>query len=415
MAESPIRLPTSSNRDVAKVQTATSLSADWAERSGSITLPSSSSLPGRLMAMARRRGAGKFLWFILAVVIPTLVSAVYFFGIAADTYVSEFYAVVRPASDQQNGPAAASYSAATAQTALESNVVVEYIKSPEIVSKLDDQISLRAIYSTNKADFWARLDPRASTEELVAYWNAMVQPFFDMTTGTLSVRVKAFTPTDAQMIATQVIHLSENLVNDMSARARQDAVRSDEDEVAQAGDQLKDIRQQILDFRNRQQMIDPKAEATSSLSLISKLREEMALAQADLNTYGEATEAPGAKVLRARIAALQQQIVAATASLTSTGGQPNADALSTNVGSFEELDAKRQVAEKYYESALSALEKAKYDAGRQASYFSVFVDPNLPQTAAYPRRVMSVLLTLLGAAGVWIFGIVIFHSIREHV
>jgi capsular polysaccharide transport system permease protein len=252
-------------------------------------------------------------------------------------------------------------------------------------------------------------------EALVAYWNGMVQPFFDMTTGTVSVRVKAFAPADAQLIAAQVIHLSEDLVNSMSQRAREDAVRSDQEEFRKAGDQLGKIRQQMLEFRNQQQMIDPKAEAASSLSLISHLREELALAQANLDSYGEATEAPGAKVLRLRIAALQRQIAAASSSITSSDRQSKTNALSANVTSFEELDTKRQVAEKYYDAALSALEKAQYDASRQASYLAVFVEPNLPQTAAYPRRAMSVILTLLASAGVWIFGIVILHSIREHV
>jgi capsular polysaccharide transport system permease protein len=354
------------------------------------------------------------VWFVLAVVIPAIVSAVYFFGIAANMYVSEFYAVVRPASDQQDG-GPVSRSAVNEQTAVQSNVVVEYIKSPELVSKLEDEIGLRTIYSTDKADFWSRLDPHASMETLVAYWNSMVQPFFDMTTGTVSVGVKAFDAADAQLIATQVIHLSEDLVNSMSQRARADAVRSDEEEVHKAGDQLAKIRQQMLEFRNQQQMIDPKAEATSSLSLISHLREELALAQANLDSYGEATEAPGAKVLRLRIVALQRQIAAASSSITSSDRQSKTNALSANVTSFEELDTKRQVAEKYYDAALSALERAQYDASRQASYLAVFVEPNLPQTPAYPKRVMSVMLTLLASLGVWIFGIVIFQSIREHV
>ncbi|HWE72290.1 MAG TPA: hypothetical protein VG328_03960 [Stellaceae bacterium] len=415
MADSPIRLPATGRRDLAKTQASTEIAADWARRPPSLAADPNAG--GQFGSLVRRRGLGKAVWFVLAVVIPTAVSAVYFFGIAADTYVSEFYAVVRPVVDRTEGgeTTGAGYSTISAQTALQSNVVVQYIRSPQIVDKLDDKISLRSIWSTKKADFWARLDGDAPMESLVSYWNTMVHPFFDMTTGTLSVRVKAFTATDAQLIATEIIHLSENLVNAMSERAREDAVRSDEEEVAKAGDQLKDIQGQILDFRNRQQMIDPKAEATSSLSIISKLREQMALAQADLNTYGPAIEAPGAKVLRARIDALQQQIAQASASLTSAHAQSNIEALSANVGNFEGLDAKRRIAEKYYDSALNALEKAKYDAGRQASYLSVFVDPNLPQTPAYPRRLMSVMLTLLAALGVWIFGIVIFHSIREHV
>lgn len=423
MADSPIRLPTPSNRDNGRGSAAESgnLSPTHnhgaVERTTTIVFPLAiPQLPGPVTHWIRRIGIVKFAWFILAIALPTIGAAVYYYGIAANQYVSEFLCVVQPVEDQGdtvNG----GYSAngAASRTALQSNVVVQYIKSAEIVNLLEQQIDLRALYSTKKADYFSRLDPHASNEELVAYWNGKVEPFYDMTTGTVSVKLKAFSPEDAQLIASQVIHLSEALVNAMSDQARRDAVKVDEQEVQNAGDQLHQISQQILAFRNQQQMIDPKKEADSNLSLISNLRQQLALARADLETYGTASEAPGAKVLQNRIAALQQQITAVSAPLTGSGGRQDDKTLSASVGGFEDLDTKRLVAEKYYDSALGALERAKHEADSQMTYLAVFVEPNLPQSSTYPRRTVSVVLTLLAGFGIWIFGIVIVHSIREHV
>jgi capsular polysaccharide transport system permease protein len=429
MADSPIRLPSASNRDNGRGQerditaadtgpAPVALTQDGGERGAVIVhaLPwpaRSASLAG----WARRVGIIKLVWFLLVVALPTIGSAIYYFSIAANQYVSEFLCVVQPVEDQGDSSDSGGFrsSGSASRTVLESNVVVQYIRSAEIVNLLEQQIGLRALYSTGSADIFSRLDPHASNEELLAYWDSKVEPFYDITTGTVSVKVKAFTAQDAQMIASQVIHLSENLVNAMSARARRDTVKTDEQEVNKAADQLHQISAQILAFRNLQQMIDPKKEAESSLSLLSKLREQLALARADLATYGTATEAPGARVVQNRIVALQQQIAAASAPMTSAAGSPNDRALSTSVGGFEDLDTKRVVAEKYYDSALATLEKARYDADRQMTYLAVFVEPNLPQTSIYPRRAISVVLTLLAGFGIWIFGIVIVHSIREHI
>src|SRR5581483_8880594 len=126
-----IRLPTSAARELAKGQ-GRAVTAEW-ERPSSVAMPSPSAAAEGALGLLRRRGVGKLIWFVLAVVIPTAISATYFFGVAADTYVSEFYAVVRPVSETSDSGPAASFTSVTAQTALESNVVVQYIKSPQIV------------------------------------------------------------------------------------------------------------------------------------------------------------------------------------------------------------------------------------------------------------------------------------------
>ena len=428
MADSPIRLPTPSNRDSARnsgrevgseaVRLPAPQEQEEIGRTTRILAPPAESRRASIFAnLVRRFGLIKLAWFVVAVVAPTTAAAIYYYGIAANQYVSEFRCVVQSAEDQSSSASGGGFHAAgsSSRSALESNVVVQYIRSAEIVRQLERQIGLRALYSSNKVDFLSRLDPKASDEELLDYWNSKIEPFYDMTTGTVSVKLKAFSAQEAQLIAFQVIHLSQALVNAMSEQARRDAVKVDEEDVKNAADQLHKISEQILAFRNQQQMIDPKKEADSNLSLLSTLRQQLALARADLETYGTASEAPGAKVLRNRIAALQQQLAAASAPVANPAGQQNRTALSSSVGGFEDLDIKRQVAEKYYEAALSALEKAKHDADSQMTYLAVFVEPNLPQSSTYPRRATSVTLTLFAGLGLWVFGIIIVHSIREHI
>jgi capsular polysaccharide transport system permease protein len=365
----------------------------------------------------KRSQVFKAIWFAAAVVMPAALAAVYYLLIASSQYVSEFRCVVRSANSERNESAQLFQgNAANSAIGVESNVVVQYIKSGEIVDALDKQINLRGIYSSTQADWLSRLGSAVQAESLVEYWNRMVEPFFDMTTGTITVQVKAFTPQDAQRIANAIIPLSENLVDNMSRRARDDAVRLDEEEVSRAADRLRQARQAVLDFRNREQMLDPKKEADSSLNLIAKLEEDLALAKTQLGSYeSSASAAPAVQVLSDRIRALGEQIAAAKSTLTTANPQATNSVLSQGLGGFEALDTDQQLAEKYYDSTLSILEQARADADRRMSYLAVFVAPNLPEEALYPKRLRSVLLVSLGGFGLWLVGIIALHSVREHV
>ena len=160
---------------------------------------------------SRFKLSGKTLFFIIAVVLPTLVAAVYYYAIASDQYVSEFRFGVR-AADMLRNDATAIFEGmpAASQIGLDLNMVTQYIQSREIVADLQKKLDLRAIYADRGADFLSRLAPKASAEDLVEYWRHTVDPFFDLTTGLISVRVRAFTPEDAQRVGNEVISLSEN-------------------------------------------------------------------------------------------------------------------------------------------------------------------------------------------------------------
>jgi hypothetical protein len=76
--------------------------------------------------------------------------------------------------------------------AAESQIVAQYIASRAIVDELDPGLDLRALFSTQAADWWARLPLPASIEELVRYWNGQIDPFYDNSTATIVVRLRAF-------------------------------------------------------------------------------------------------------------------------------------------------------------------------------------------------------------------------------
>src|SRR5439155_1522254 len=140
--------------------------------------------------------------------------------------------------------------------------------SSAVIDQLEAALDLHRMFSPPEADWWSRLPRPTSIEGLVQYWRGQVDPFYDPANGTVVVRVRAFTPPEALQLAQAIVAASEQLVNDLSARARHDTVRNSEAEVAHAETRLKTVLADIRAFRDREGLIDPgkTAEATGSRS-----------------------------------------------------------------------------------------------------------------------------------------------------
>jgi capsular polysaccharide transport system permease protein len=365
-------------------------------------------------ALARRM---QILVFLLVVGLPTLLAGIYYGFIASDQYVTDIQFGVRSADAQRNDASSMfQNSGAASQIAVQSNVVVHYIKSREMVEAVGQKFDLREAFSRPSADYFSRLDPSTSVEGLVEYWRGKVEPFFDLTTGIVSVRVRAFTPQDALQIGNDIVALSEKLADDLSKRSRKDFVKFAQNQVDEATARLTKVREALLQFRNQGQMLDPTKEGDAARLGIGKLREELARVQTDLTTARArlGDNAPTIIALKDRQAALQQQIQGAEARLASTAEQ-SGKPLSQDIRGYEALETERHTAEKFYETALESLQRAQFEANRQAMYLEVFVRPALAEQSLYPRRFVSTLIVALSAFGVWIFLLMAYHSVREHV
>ena len=381
-------------------------------RAGGPVPPSSQS--GRLARIAR------WIWFVVVVIVPSVSAIIYYGFIASDQYISQFRCVVQsgdPARSVEGGLAAPSSNAGASLLALNSNIVVQYIKSPTLFDALGKQLDWKKIYASPSVDFLSRLPSDASEEEKEKYWGEHVTPFFDQTTGTISVSVRAFTPDDALAISSGIIKLADALMNGVTRRLRGDAVMAADEDVARAASRVQETREKIFQARIMDARIDPVKESASDIALIGKLRDSLAQSEAQLSTYlSMASDSPIVRILKTRIAVLKSQIAATQRALVapSSGGAVE-KSVNGSLRDFEALQSQLDLDEKYYGATLNSLELARSTAERQATYLSVFVQPNLPEMATYPKRGESVLLIVLASLGVWILSLIMYHSVREHI
>ena len=357
---------------------------------------------------------------ILAIALPVFLASIYFGLIASDQYVAEAQFAVR-SSDGTVAPDLLGMMtgfAGSSTTSADSYILTEYVHSRGMLEELQRRFDLRGMYSTDKADYFARFKGNSSTEELLEYWRTMARLQYDATSGILTVRVKAFTPEDSLTIASAVLSLSEKLINDVSRRAREDGVRFAREELSRAELRLKFARKQIRDFRDREQAVDPSKTAEARMTILGNLQGELSKAEAEQSALGGflSADAPTVRVLNTRIAALKKQIEDEQSKLGSTANVgKDGKVLSGVISEYEEIMVEQEFAQKAYTAAMAALERARIEADRQMRYVATFVEPRLPDEALYPQRLQSVLLVLLAASVLWCLGILMVYAVRDHV
>jgi capsular polysaccharide transport system permease protein len=365
--------------------------------------------------LPRRRRWGAPLAFLLMVLLPSVAAGYYFFKLATPQYVSEFHFGVRSADAAKNDATTIFQGmAAASQIGLDSYMVVEFIKSRSMLEVLEKEMDFRQIFGAETVDWLSRLPAEASAEQKVKYWQKHVEPYFDLTTGSVSVRVRTFTPEDSQKIADLILARSQRLVNETSQNARNDAMKIAQTEVERAEVRMTKAVQAVQAFRNAAGSINPTKEAESSLRGVEAVQEELTRAKAQLAVQQSylAAKSPAVVATKRRIEALSAQMESLKSAITSSGTD-NKSALSEDIGKFDTLTLEQKFAEEHYTSALASLERAKLQAERQVSYLSVFIRPTLATSSTYPDPYQSTLIAFISALGLWLLGLILVRSIRD--
>jgi len=396
---------------------------------------------------SRSRALKRRPWLLIsvlaAIAFPTFVAALFYLFIASDRFVSEARFAVRNNETQAVDALGMITGMPSSQVVSDSYIVADYVASRDMVEELERRLPFREMYS--KADFFSRVSSTATLEELVDYWQRHVDVYFDSTKNTVVVQVQAFVAQDADRIAREIVEVVRNLVNDLSAQARRDAVQFAASEVARAELRVRGARDEMLKFRLVHNDLDPTMTATSTLSIAAQLEGERSKLLSDLASVQAylSEDAPSVQMLKSRITALSGEIsriqgqvsavdtsTLSNSSLRGTSGATNAtNATSTNatasgakpnglanvVGRYQELTVNQEFAEKAYTAAMASLDHARSDAARTQNYLAIYGQPSVAESAAYPRRWLNIWIVFILSSILWAIGMLGFLTIRDHV
>lgn len=367
--------------------------------------------PSRLQRLRRRFDA----IFIVTVLIPTVLAALYFGIIASNVYISESRFVVRsPQRPSQGGLGALLQGTVFSRSQDDTYSVHDYIRSRDALRELDGKLNLRKVFSDEKVDFVNRFPALewwdSSFEALHRHYLKHVGIEYDTVSSISVLSVRAYTAQDAQKINEQLLDMGERLVNNMNTRSRQDLIKVAEQEVRIAEERAKQAAAAFSSFRTDRSVFDPDRQSAIQLQSVARLREELLAAESQLDQVRRVSpKNPQVGGLESRVQGLRNAIAAENARVLGRDG-----GLSSKSPAFDRLALEKTFADRQVGSALSALDSARSEATRKQLYLERLVQPNQPDRWVEPRRLRSVLMVFLLGLIVWGVVSLVVASIREH-
>ncbi len=360
---------------------------------------------------------------ILVVVLPLIAAGVYLFAFASDQYVAEMRFAVRKAETPHGSDGVEASGTVTSSSLLsggaslageDAEIIANYIHSRAAIEDVSRTLDVRTIYQRPEADFWARLRRDPKIEQLVKYWNRMVGIYVEPTSGIVSVSVTAFRREDALALARAILASSDQLANSLTLKMRADQTRLAEDEVRRSEGGVRFALADLTSFRNSQHLIDPVESSKTSGKLLMELIGDRIRTEGQLFVIqrSQGPNAPGIAGIKARLQSINQHVTELQDQLA--GDKAASSNMAATLSEFEELEVKKQFAEKLFEFARQGLERAQLSAMGQSIYLAVFMPPSLPQEYVYPQRVTIFLLIALTALMTWVSGATIVASILDH-
>jgi len=355
----------------------------------------------------------RYLLVTILVVVPTGSAIVYYGVIASDVYISESRFLVRSSQRQtQSGVLGALLGGGPSQDDI--NSVHDYILSRDALKELQQDLSIRKAFSNKFADIFNRfpgLTNDHSFEEFYRYYGKHIGVEADSSSAISILTVKAFTAQDAYQINSQLLEMSERLINTLNERSRQDLIQFADNEVKLASEKAKQASLALLSYRSSQSVFAPDQQASLQLTGVARLQEQLISTEADLAQLSKLSPSnPQIAALESRADSLRGSIASEAAKVTSAHGS-----FSARSPDFERLTLESAFADKQLGVALAELETARSQAQQKQLYLERVVQPNVPDKAMEPRRIRSIFTILVLGLISWGVVRLLIASVREHM
>ena len=352
---------------------------------------------------------------LVVVGIPTAVAAIYFGLFASDIYVSESRFAIRSAKTgaSTTGLAAILSSPIVSGGGQDTSVVSDYTHSQDMLQRVREQLPITDHYGSSSVDLLSRLDDDATQEEVLKYFKEHVVLLRDSSSDVLTLKVKAYNPEMAQALSQLIIKLNEDLVNTLSSRIEKDALQTALDEVQRASDKVHEASVQITRFQNDNASLNPAAESSAILGMVTGIETKLIEARAEL---GEKLafmreNSPEVVTLKNRVNALSRQLRLEKGRVVGGDGQQ----MNNLIESYQPLMLEQEMAQQQYASALTSLEVARVEAQRKKQYLITFIQPNLPDEALEPRRFTEIMTVLLFSFLFYLIGGLMWSALKDHI
>ncbi|MEM7741734.1 MAG: hypothetical protein AAF225_13150 [Pseudomonadota bacterium] len=333
--------------------------------------------------------------FLVVLPIAAIILAFYYGLLAAPVFVSETQISIRGKDSAPQPTLLSAFVPTGGGGGLSESVAVkEYIHSAPMLHDLSQQVDLFTHYSAFRVDPFSSMSKQSSREQFLRFYRKRVAVILDREAAIVKIEVHAYDAETALKTAQAIVALSEDYVNELSARIRDETLKDARGELALAQQEVRDVRLTLAEFRNRSGELDPASRGTASVSAlisleadITRLRGELA-SQLAINRE----DAPQVQAIEAQIRSLEGQVDNQRRGLASDNSNGT---LAEVLRDYEGLVIQREYAETRLTAALAALDGARQLADQRERFVVPIVDPVLASQATKPQRFASFCLGML--------------------
>jgi capsular polysaccharide transport system permease protein len=318
------------------------------------------------------------------VVLPVVLSAIYFYGVARDRYVTRSDFVIRKAetadamASSGTGGLAALLGQNNQASLEDARYLKTYLQSPQVLADLRKTFSIDKEYKKQGLDPFAGIDTRVSHEKQLVFFKKQVAVTLDEISGAIILRTVGLDPKSSLNLNRFMLAKSVQFVNRLNQDISLKQMSFAELELKRSRGILERSKNNLVAYQNANNTTNPKAEAEFASAAIAKMQEKLVELTVELSTmrrkYKDPNE-PEVMGLADEVQEIKKQIDVERRSLVSKQGRN----LNQKAADLVRLESDVSFASDMYRLALNSVEKARVESKRQQKFMALLSAPQLPE------------------------------------
>ncbi|UOA15482.1 capsule biosynthesis protein [Sulfitobacter dubius] len=362
----------------------------------------------------RRKGAMLLVRLAFFVMLPTFAAGYYFYKIATPMYATDSqFLIIQNEGGGGTSPFGGLLPTQFANSA-DSIATQAYLQSKDAMLRLDEDADFRAHFANPEIDPIQRLTEDPTNEEAYKTYKKNVKIGYDPTEGVIRMEVIAADPQLSEEFSKRLLTYAEERVNDLSKQKREDGMRDAREGYETARQNRRDAQEALITLQIDNN-VDPEAMIASIRTQITSyetllIEKELELAALLDNQRPNQAKVDGA---RGDVRRLREQLTKLRERMTAANEGENSLAQQAVAAQLAQADL--AAADMVLQSAQTAMDQARTEAGRQVRYLTVAVNPVAPDEATYPRKFENTILAFLIFAGIYLMLSLTASILREQV
>lgn len=364
----------------------------------------------------RRRKKMGLLMVRLAffVLIPTFLAGYYFYKVATPMYATDSqFLIIQNEGGGSSGPLGGLLPTQFANSA-DSIAVQAFLQSKDAMLRLNQDEGFKDHFTDDTIDPIQRLAEDPTNEEAYKLYKKNIKIGYDPTEGVIRMEVIAADPQVATAFSESLIEYAEERVNNLSQAKREDGMRDAQSAYEAAEQKRRDAQQRLIELQVANG-VDPEAVIAAIRTQITQydtllIEKKLELAALLDNPRPNSAKVDGARGdvrrLEAQLDQLNDRLNNATEGENSLARQ--AVTMQLAQADLVSADANLQL-------ALTGMEAARTEAGRQVRYLTVAVRPVPSEEPSYPRKFENTILAFLIFGGIYLMLSLTASILREQV